>query len=234
MCEANVKVNSTFPDISAIAFGKKAITSDYAEEKAELRGWASEIDSTFERAIAFPKWFYRKAKRPFSNPENSPYAEEQALSRLSDALTNVVTLTLKDREATTLISRIRRAFYIQNNSAIADRLTNLFVESKEDDPDEVGINSDSLNNYIKFIQSNPRLKKASIGITSDKNIYVRWEADKNKFLSIHFLQKDKAQYVIFKPDDRKQQETRRLYGTVPTDSLMEEIEPRGILEWISE
>jgi hypothetical protein len=235
MFKTTAQVRSTYPDISAIAFGGRNIISDYPEEKAELiGGWPNEIGNAVALTFTSPKWLYRKTENPFSNPENIAFLEEQALYTASEALTNVIILNLKDKEATTLISRIRQAFYIRNNITIANRLTNLFAESKEEEPNEVGINTESLNNYLKFIQSNPVLKSPLIGITPDKNIYVTWEVDKNKFLSIHFLPKDKAQYVIFKPDDRKQKETERLYGTVLTDSLMDEIKPRGVLDWISE
>ena len=118
--------------------------------------------------------------------------------------------------------------------SVARRLHQLFVQAKEENPDNTGIALESLRNFYAFLNLNKDLKPPTICLTPGNNIYALWRSQPNRSFSIHFLPSDEVQFAIFTPNDRHPERTIGISGTTTTDFLKKVIEPHGVIAWISE
>ena len=138
----------------------------------------------------------------------------------------------KDVEAKDLIARISSNSQISCREQLANRLTELFSDSKEEDLDSIGINVGSFRSFYSFLQSFPKLKCPEIALTSENYIYISWRIEPNQIFSAHFLPNDEIRFVIFKPNDLHPDRPIRIYGTTTRDMLMETVSPHGVDDWI--
>ena len=129
------------------------------------------------------------------------------------------------------VNRLLLFIKISNEENWANRLYELHNTAKEDDPDYIGISSESLNNLNTFLQRYRDLKLPKITLTPEHNIYISWKND-NFLFSIHFLPKRKINFVLFMTNEEHPDKKDRLTGTATVDSINELI-PHDILnDWI--
>ena len=133
-----------------------------------------------------------------------------------------------------LILRIKTSLTIPNRESLSNRLITLFNDAKEDDATSPGISVGSLRYFYCFLQLHPNLKCPTISLTPEYNIYASWRSERNKVFSVHFLPNGDTRFVIFKPNKSHPEKQVRFSGIATTDTIMDEVSPKGELDWISE
>lgn len=127
-----------------------------------------------------------------------------------------------------LIFRIRKS----RHEKLASRLLSLYNEANEEDPTSVGISLGSLSNFHHFLEVFGNLKKPSITLTDDNNIYTSWKTECRLF-SMHFLPDGIINFVIFSPNHRNPERKDRVSGTATADTLEKIVAPE-IFHWITQ
>jgi len=133
-----------------------------------------------------------------------------------------------------LIFRIRTSLSIHYREKLADRLTMLFDDAKEEDFASVGIAGGSLQKFYDFLLLYPSLKCPTISLTPENNIYASWRAGQNRVFSVHFLPDGDTRFVMFKPNDLHPERQVRISGTATADILMATVTPYDVGDWIYE
>lgn len=149
-----------------------------------------------------------------------------------DPITNKDLLNCDEDEVQELIYQIKMSVSINNRTIIANRLLELYQYSKEEGPDTVGISTESLRNFVGFLQNNNMLKCPEISLTPDYNIYVSWKDDRGQVFSVHFLHEKDVRFVLFKTNYRHPERKIRISGAATSDVLMETLSPHRIYNWV--
>ncbi len=145
-----------------------------------------------------------------------------------EAYTQEDTLNTVDDQVQNLIFSIK----LSKHERLANRLSILYDDAKEEDPTSVGISLGSLRNFYNFLQLYSNLKKPSITLSPDNNIYATWKIENCRF-SMHFLPNSDINFVIFNPVRGHPERKNRLYGNATSDTLKGLIAPE-IFNWILE
>jgi len=184
---------------------------------------------------AQPATMYKVGISPTVNQQDRETSVKDWLEN-EDSFTRADLLDIEDNQVQQLIFQIRRSTSIPNNAHLANRLTTLFHDEKEEDSDSSGITVESLRNFYFFLLLTLRanLKYPAISLTPDNDIYISWRNGQNQVFSVHFLTNGDVRFVIFKPNDRHPERTTRLSGTTTTDTLIETVDSYGVWDWISE
>ena len=139
-----------------------------------------------------------------------------------------------DDKVLEIIEHVRTQLNMGFAKRLAHRLDYLFKISNEEDPDDIAISPDSLRNFISFIQSAPYLEYPDVVITPSKNIRAQWRTAPNRHFAVEFIPTGETYFVIFSPDHNFPERTIRLSGLVSVASLMETVQPLGVLSWSSQ
>jgi hypothetical protein len=137
----------------------------------------------------------------------------------------------EDEKVLEIISHVRSHLKVSFAQQLADRIMFLVEIAKEEHPDEVAILPESLRNFVSFLQLQTNLTYPDVMLTPSKNIRVQWRTAPNRHFAVEFLATGEANFVIFSPDPRHPERTIRLSGIVSVDSLMEAVQPHGVLAW---
>ena len=151
-----------------------------------------------------------------------------------DPITQATLLKNEEDQVQELIFRIKRSIAISYRKSLANRILTLFNDAKEEDPDCLGIAAESLRNFYNFLHLHTDIKRPTISLTPDYNIYASWRGEQNRVFSVHFLPNGDVRFVIFKPNDRHPGRQIRLSGIATTDILMETVAPDAVSYWVSE
>ena len=138
--------------------------------------------------------------------------------------TQSVLLDSNDNDVNNVIYLIRTSKSILNREKLANRLRLLFLDAKEDDLYSPGITLGSIRYFYNFLLLNTNLKRPSITLTPDYNIYTTWEDNNDRLFSVIFFPNKDANYVIFVPNKKHPQLIERVSGITTYDSLDEKIE----------
>ena len=212
--------------IPSIVYGNKSIEDNSPSDLSNISAW-----------LLYPgAQPVTKFKVGISPTVNQEYREAtvNGWTENEDPFTQSNLVDIEDNQVQQLIFQIRRSTFIPNNARLANRLTTLFHDAKEEDSTSPGIRVDSLRNFYFFLLLNNDLKYPNITLTPDNNIYISWEGEQDRLFSVHFLPNGITNFVIFKPNDRHPEQTIRLSGIATSDILMETVSPHGVNEWISE
>ena len=139
-----------------------------------------------------------------------------------------------DEKVLEIILHVRNQLNISFSKQLADRLEFLFDASKEEYPDEVAILPKSLRSFVGFLQSAKNLNYPDVVLSPSKNIRVQWRTGPNRHFAVEFFPTGDAHFVIFTPDPMHPEKTIRMSGIVSVDSLMETVQPHGVLTWSSQ
>lgn len=150
-----------------------------------------------------------------------------------DPFTQANLLNNEEDQVQELIFQIRKSLSITYHESLANRILILFNDAKEEDPDCLGIAAESLRNFYNFFRLNTNLKRPTISLTPDYNIYASWRGEQNRVFSVHFLPNGDTRFVIFKPNDKHPERKIRLSGTATSDTLIKTVESSGVWDWIS-
>jgi len=150
-----------------------------------------------------------------------------------DPFTQADLLNNEEDQVQELIFQIRKSLTITYHESLANRILILFNDAKEEDPDCLGIAAESLHNFYNFFRLHTNLKRPTISLTPDYNIYASWRGEQNRVFSVHFLPNGDTRFVIFKPNDKHPERKIRLSGTATSDTLIKTVESSGVWDWIS-
>jgi hypothetical protein len=149
-------------------------------------------------------------------------------------LTKIDLIENKDDETKNLVTRIGRNSRLSCREELANRLAELFSDSKEEDPDSVGINADSLRSFNTLLSSYPNLKCPEVSLTPDNDLYISWKREQDKLFSVHLFPNGDSRFVLFLPNDLHPGRPIRISGLTTTDKLIETVSSQGVLDWIQE
>jgi hypothetical protein len=155
------------------------------------------------------------------------FGQESPFDKLEELLND-------DEKVLEIILHVRNQLNINFSKRLADRLEFLFDASKEEYPDEVAILPESLRSFVGFLQSAKNLNYPDVVLSPSKNIRVQWRTGPNRHFAVEFLPTGDAHFVIFTPDPMHPDKTIRMSGLASVDSLMETVQPHGVLTWSSQ
>ncbi len=138
-----------------------------------------------------------------------------------------------DAKVVELISFIRKFLKAPYSSKLSKRIEILFEYSNED-PEEPEISTESLQNFVAFIQAFQNLTYPDVVLSPSGNIVSEWRADPNRHFSAEFLPSGEVRFVIFKPNTFNQERPIRLSGLAPWESLSDIISLHGVFRWAKE
>ncbi len=133
-----------------------------------------------------------------------------------------------------LISHIRSSLRVSFRKKLAKRLEFLSEVAEEEAPDQADISAESLRMFIKFLKLAPDLKFPGVVLSPSGNVRVQWNAALNKHFVTEFYPDGEVRFVIFRPDSKHPDQTIRLSGIASVESLLNTVEPHGVLEWAGE
>lgn len=125
------------------------------------------------------------------------------------------------------INRITKSCVNPNCGSLKSRLIELNNEVKEDEPGSDGIVTSSLYSFFRFMDSDIRIERPSIGISPDNNIFASWRVKKYQVFNVHFLSDMTVRYVILESEHQEPQS-----GTAYIDSLIEIVNSTVVKDWI--
>ena len=144
--------------------------------------------------------------------------------------TEVGTVEENEARVKDLIYRTRQ-LPVSYRDSLAKRLFELFEDSKEEDPQNVGISLGSLQGFYRFLQSYPYLRKPALSLTPDFDIYASWRSGTERVFSIHFLASGLVRFAIIAPAHNHPGQNIRLSGVATMDNFMEKVSPWDVLSW---
>jgi len=138
-----------------------------------------------------------------------------------------------DTEAHDIIAHVRE-IGLDFGARLSARLQFLFESSKEEDPEQIAISPNSLQDFFVFFQSlaTSALMYPDIVLSPARNVRVQWQGEMNRRIVIEFLGNRRIQFVVFKPDPNDPENPIRLSGFSSVSSLLEEIVVRNKIDWI--
>jgi len=211
------------PIVARLAYSSLNVSDEFAVTSGTTGALSAEDGPRFQ-GFSF-------LTAPLANQDEPTQTEACRWHKWSAAETDLV--SDNDREAQDLIYSISSTTGIVDRRGIADRLLDLYSASKDEEPGLIGIAARSLFGFYMFLQKNPNLKRPSITLTPDGNIYASWRGDEGRVFSIHFLPDRDVRFVVFKPNRRDPERKTRISGMTTYDMLMEEVAPYCVCDWIS-
>jgi hypothetical protein len=130
-----------------------------------------------------------------------------------------------------LVWKIRHMAAIPYRESVANRLSELSQEAREEELGGMGMSAESLSSFYSFLLKHHDLKKPTIGLTPDNEIYVTWRSGAHSVFSIIFLPSLLARFVILAPANRHRGYQAKLSGVTTVDDLLEKVKPWGVLGW---
>ena len=155
------------------------------------------------------------------------FGQESPFDKLEELLSN-------DEKVLEIILHVRNQLNINFSKQLADRIKFLFDLSKEEYPEEVAILPESLRSFVGFLQSATNLRYPDVVLSPSKNIRAQWRTGSSRHFAVEFLPTGDAHFVIFTPDPMHLDKTIRMSGLASVDSLMETVQPHGVLTWSSQ
>jgi len=116
---------------------------------------------------------------------------------------------------------------------LVQRLEELVEVSQEEFPEQEPMSSRSLQDFIEFIRSVPDIAYPDVVLSYEGNVCAEWTQSHNKHCALEFLGGKEVRFVVFAPDPKKPYKTNRVSGISTLDSLLGNIHPYGVLDWIT-
>ena len=214
------------------ACSKVSIEEDIAEDYLYAGAW--NVGDALLQQSARVSGDVPFSDTPAANQEGLKLKLIRVWPEKNDPLTQTDLVDSEDEQVQELILRIRTSLSISHRETLANKLLRLFNDAKEEDPGSAGIAIGSLRTFIAFFQLHPTLKRPTISLTPENNVYASWRDSRRRVLSVHFLASGDVRFVIFKPNDRYPERQFRLSGNATVDILMATVAPHGVLDWITE
>lgn len=159
--------------------------------------------------------------------------EGPALPRIEILVSSTQPSAPRETTLSELILGIRTSAEIPFAKRLAERLEELVEISEEEFPEQEPMSSRSLQDFIEFIRSVPDMAYPDIVLSYEGNVCAEWTQNRNKHFALEFLGDREVDFVIFAPDRKKRYKTNRVSGISTLDSLLENVHPYGVFDWIT-
>jgi hypothetical protein len=199
-------------------------TVQFTKDYSTPQGWASTTDVPIDYPVP-NGWLRRSVREAVTgglvgelNIQGDPTTEHNTLEK-NEALT------------LDLISRLAFTPSIPDRLSLGKRLFELYEDAKEEESESAGMCIESLRSFYAFLQAHSYLKRPSVTLTEDNEIYASWSAGREKVFSILFLSFGVVRFVILAPSTKKPKQHVKLSGMTDVESLLEKVKPWGVLDW---
>jgi hypothetical protein len=122
-------------------------------------------------------------------------------------------------------------------AAFAERLTKrlnyLAKISQEEYPEQAPIAPESLQDFVAFLESAPKLVYPGVVLTPSGNIQAEWRKGKNRHFAVEFIGNNDVHFVVFAPDPKDPYKTMRASGIATVASLTDIVRPYGVESWVT-
>jgi hypothetical protein len=217
--------------IASILFNKELIEDNSPRNLPYTGAWGKGIEwCILPQKMSLMALYINTA---FANQEESGTSIIDS-PEIQDPITQANLLNSEENQVQELIFRIKTSRYIPYRERLANRILALIKDAKEEDPDCIGIATDSLRNFYNFIHLYTDIKCPIITLSPEYNIYASWKGEQNRLFSIHFLPNADVRFVMFKPNDKHPKRKIRVSGLATTDIIMETLTPYCIEDWVTE
>ena len=154
--------------------------------------------------------------------------------RDNEVFTQGFLLDSEQSEIQRLIARFGLSQVLSYGKVLSDKLANLLLYAKEEDPAGMGISLSSLQSFSIFMNRHSDFKCPALSLTPEGHIYASWKEGKRQVFSIHFLPHGDVRFVIFKPNEMHPDRQFRISGTATADSLIREVESHLSGQWVKQ
>lgn len=111
-----------------------------------------------------------------------------------------------------LILHVRERFRAAFAEHLAKRLDYLVKISQEEYPEQAPIAPESLQHFVAFLESTPKLACPGVVLTPSGNIQAEWRKGKNWHFAVEFVGSGDVHFVVFAPDPKDPYKTIRASG----------------------
>ena len=98
-----------------------------------------------------------------------------------------------------LILHVRERFRAKFAERLAKRLDYLAKLSQEEYPEQAPIPPESLQDFVTFLESTPKLVYPGVVLTPSGNIQAEWRKGKNRHFAVQFVGSGDVHFVVFAP-----------------------------------
>ena len=216
----------TFPsiEISRIYTRRNEVFAHDATSTASTTfGWVS-VEAL---GTADPNFWGQEhwAGRP---PEHPRFHLESSSSSRSEQLSPPQPLVAE------LILQVREQFRAEFAERLAKRLDYLVKTSQEEYPEQAPIAPESLQDFVVFLESTPKLVYPGVVLTPSGNIQAEWRKGKNRHFAVEFVGSGDVHFMVFAPDPKDPYKTIRASGMATVASLTDIVRPYGVDSWATE
>jgi hypothetical protein len=130
-----------------------------------------------------------------------------------------------------LILNVREQFKGEFAERLAKRLDYLAKLNEEESPKQAPIAPESLQDFVAFLESTPKLVYPDVVLTPSGNIQAEWRKGKNRHFAVEFAGSGDVHFVVFAPDPKDPYKTIRASGMATVASLLDIVCPYGVDSW---
>jgi hypothetical protein len=130
-----------------------------------------------------------------------------------------------------LILHVRERLRSEFAERLANRLDYLAKISQEEYPEQAPIAPESLQDFVAFLESTPKLVYPDVVLTPSGNIQAEWRKGKNRHFAVEFVGSGDVHFMVFAPDPKDPYKTIRASGMATVASLTDIVRPYGVESW---
>jgi len=203
---------------------------NFGIEEFGIGAWEKPQERRFRTPIINEKWvsMFRTAS------PTTGLSKEPSTILQEGSTTEADTIEQNEIQVKNVIARIRQGTTLLIRDNLAKRLYELFEDSKEEEPDGIGIVNTSVLGLQRFFQLYSNLKEPALSLTPQGNIYASWRVGNDRVFSIHFISSNLVNFVIIFQDINHLSHSVRLSGTAPIEEIIRKVEPWGVLKWAAD
>jgi hypothetical protein len=164
------------------------------------------------------RWMGRPAEQPRLQLESRSPSQSQKPSPQRSSVAEGI-LYLREQLEATFAARL------------ATRLDDLVWISQEEYPEQAPIAPESLQDFVAFLESTPKLVYPGVVLTPSGNIQAEWRKGKNRHFAVEFAGSGDVHFVVFAPDPKDPYKTIRASGAATVASLTDVVRPYGVESW---
>ena len=192
--------------------------ADFGPDASSTAAPVEELGAEDRELWGQERWVGKPAEHPRFHLESSSPSGSEQLSRRQPSVAE-------------LILHVRKQFKAELAERLAKRLDYLGRISEEEYPEQAPIAPESLQDFVAFLESTPKLVYPGVVLTPSGNIQAEWRKGKNRHFAIEFVGSGDVHFVVFAPDPKEPYKTIRASGMATVASLTDIVRPYGVESW---
>jgi len=139
----------------------------------------------------------------------------------------------REQEITMLLESLSANHTADFGEALRARLFSLRTMLRGEEQSASDISMDSLRAFLVFLHQMARARRPSISLTSEGEIYARWQAGEGRLLAVHFITGEKVRFIAFRPNPNRPQIVQRVSGVDAADTVLQTANRAcSVLDWV--